>query len=42
MARSPLFDEAGTLAGDFLHILDHLREWDEGEDQRAIGTPFVG
>lgn len=21
---------AGTLAGDFLHILDHLREWDEG------------
>lgn len=30
MARSPLFDEAGTLAGDFLHILDHLREWDEG------------
>jgi hypothetical protein len=22
--------EAGKLAGDFLHILDHLREWDEG------------
>lgn len=22
--------EAGTLAGDFLYILDHLREWDEG------------
>ena len=21
---------AGTLAGDFLLILDHLREWDEG------------
>lgn len=21
---------AGKLAGDFLHILDHLREWDEG------------
>lgn len=22
--------EAGKLAGDFLQILDHLREWDEG------------
>lgn len=22
---------AGKLAGDLLHILDHLREWDEGE-----------
>ncbi len=22
--------EAGKLAGDFLRILDHLREWDEG------------
>lgn len=21
---------AGTLAGEFLHILDHLREWEEG------------
>lgn len=21
---------AGTLAADFLHILDHLREWEEG------------
>lgn len=21
---------AGKLAGDFLHILDHLREWNEG------------
>lgn len=21
---------AGTLAGDFLLVLDHLREWDEG------------
>lgn len=22
--------EAGKLGGDFLRILDHLREWDEG------------
>lgn len=22
--------EAGKLAGDFVRILDHLREWDEG------------
>lgn len=22
--------EAGKLAGEFLHVLDHLREWEEG------------